>query len=272
MAVLTKIAPISKAAGKLAGKKVVASKVRSRGWLEKVALQLRDRALFSSGIEEGRWLETVQDKLLKAITLQKERVANGEAYVDRSSFIGDLRKVARQTGISTYSEGLTDPGSRVRLGLVYDMQIQGAQNYARWNMDQDPDVLDAYPAQELIRVESRKMPRDWMTTWLQTGGKLYDGRMIALKTDPIWETISRFGTPWPPFDYGSGMGLADVSRKDAIALGVMTESTVVQPREEEFNRKMEASVQNLNDKTVSFLKKNFGDQVEIEGGRARWAQ
>ena len=45
--------------------------------------------------------------------------------------------------------------------------------------------------------------------------------MIALKTDPIWTKISRFGHPWPPFDFNSGMGVRDVSRADAIRLGVI---------------------------------------------------
>jgi hypothetical protein len=31
-------------------------------------------------------------------------------------------------------------------------------------------------------------------------------RMIARKDSPIWEALSRFGTPYPPFDFNSGCG------------------------------------------------------------------
>jgi hypothetical protein len=40
---------------------------------------------------------------------------------------------------------------------------------------------------------------------MQAGGQIFGGRMIALKSDPIWTAISAFGTPYPPFDYNSGM-------------------------------------------------------------------
>lgn len=55
---------------------------------------------------------------------------------------------------------------------------------------------------------------------MEAGGKLYDGRMIALRNDPIWRGISRFGSPVPPFDFNSGMGLEEVNRFEAEALGV----------------------------------------------------
>ena len=45
--------------------------------------------------------------------------------------------------------------------------------------------------------------------------------MIALKGDPIWAAISRFGTPWPPFDFGSGMGVEDIDWEEAVELGVL---------------------------------------------------
>lgn len=47
--------------------------------------------------------------------------------------------------------------------------------------------------------------------------------MIALKGDPIWAAISRFGTPWPPFDFGNGMDVQDVDWNEAAELGVLKE-------------------------------------------------
>lgn len=45
--------------------------------------------------------------------------------------------------------------------------------------------------------------------------------MVALVDDPIWARISRWGDPFPPFDYNSGMKLFKVSRANAIRLGLL---------------------------------------------------
>lgn len=270
MKALVNIAPLPQAIEKLGGKTAVASAWKSADW-EKFLVELRDRAFFSATVENGRWLSAAQEKLLLAIRLQREKVQNGEALVDRSSFIGDMRKAAFASGIATGKGDLQDLASRTRLGLIYDMQVQGAQGYARRTMDLDPDVLDAYPAQELVRSEARRAPRDWPAIWQSKGGALANGRMVALKTDGIWSRISRFGTPWPPFDYGSGMDLEDVSRADAEALGLIAPGAAVQPEDDmNFNTGLEAIV-NPNDEVLRrYLQRVLGDQVEWVSGRVRW--
>lgn len=45
--------------------------------------------------------------------------------------------------------------------------------------------------------------------------------MIALRDDPVWRKISRFGSPTPPFDFNSGMGLSEISITEAERLGVI---------------------------------------------------
>lgn len=52
------------------------------------------------------------------------------------------------------------------------------------------------------------------------GGKIRGGRMVALKSAPVWTNLSRFGRPYPPFDYGSGMGMEDIGREEAVELGL----------------------------------------------------
>ena len=59
--------------------------------------------------------------------------------------------------------------------------------------------------------------------------KLFQNRMVALKSDPVWTKISRFGHPYPPFDWGSGMGVEDVSREDVLSLGVIKEDYALPP-------------------------------------------
>lgn len=253
----------------LARKSIVPSPMRSDGWAE-VQAQLRDRAQFSAGIENVKFLQAVQDKLLKVVNLERERVAHGDAYLNRDSFIADLRQVAREEGIGTGAGDLTDLQSSARLGLIYDMQVKQAFNFARWKMDQNQDILDAFPAQELLRVEERLNKRDWQSRWIAAGGKIYNGFMLALKNDPIWTRISIFGTPWPPFDWGSGMGLRDVSRQAAIDLGLIAPGERIAPDDMGFNDNIELDVSTLSPVLINKLAGLFGDLVQLAGNKLKW--
>ena len=124
---------------------------------------------------------------------------------------------------------IKDHASEQRINLVLKTNVEQAQGYGQWRQGADESNVELWPAQELFRAEARKEPRDWLTRWIGAGGQLVDGaRMIALKNDPIWEAISAWGLPYPPFDYGSGMWTQDVARDEAIELGLMTEESDVQ--------------------------------------------
>lgn len=124
---------------------------------------------------------------------------------------------------------IQDLSSDGRIELFLKTRVESAQGFGQWRQGQEAGVLDQFPAQELFRAEGREKPRDWITRWQGAGGRLFGGRMIALKNDPIWTEISRFETPYPPFDWNSGMWVRDVDRDEAIQLGVMDETTVVAP-------------------------------------------
>ena len=49
------------------------------------------------------------------------------------------------------------------------------------------------------------------------------GQMVALKTSPISVELSRFGYPYPPFDFNSGMWVRPVSDDDCEALGLLAD-------------------------------------------------
>jgi len=198
--------------------------------------------------------------------MQREQVKYGEAFVNRDSFIADLRQVAREQGIGTGTGGLTDVQSSARLGLIYDMQIKQARNYVNWKTDQNPYILDAFPAQELLRVEERVNKRDWRSRWIAAGGKIYNGFMLALKNDPIWVNISAFGTPWPPFDWGSGMGVRDVSRRSALELGLLAPDQRIEPDDMGFNDNLEVDISALAPAFVEQLSNLFGTLVKISEG------
>jgi hypothetical protein len=273
-------APNPLAVAAIRAKTPVGSPLNTEGW-SRVPLALRESAQFSARVESLRLLQRIQERIETTVSMAR-RPGEGKdggpgAYQTREKFIAEMQKIAREEGLDPRNEnrgdlsgGLQDVTSFRRQALIYDTQIENVQEFAKWQMDQDPDVLNAYPAQELIRVSERKAKRDWKTRWLKAGGRLHKGRMVALKTDPVWKKLSRFGKPWPPFDFGSGMGLRDLSRREAVSLGVLKKGEEVKPIKADFTDKLQASVKDLGPRMQSALQRSFGDQVVIEGGVAKW--
>jgi len=272
--------PIGAAVAKISAKTPIGSALRSREWAE-VPLALRERAQFSAGVESARVLQTIQDKLVASIGQVKEQVAHGEAFVDRSSFVRDLRRIALEEGLGDGTGRITDISSQARLRMIFDMQTDQAYGFARWKSSQQPGALDAFPAWRFVRVESRSRPRsDWGTRWVEACRAADDpaalrafmqsGRMVALKGSDVWEKLSRFGTPWPPFDYSSGMGLENVDRTEAERLSLIKPQEEQRPPQEKFNRNLEASAAGLDASFVEQLKNVFGSQLLQQGARLVW--
>lgn len=265
LAVDSLVASIPQAISRLAGKTVVTSPWRTAEWAE-IPLALRDRAFFSAGVESVAVLARARQLLDEWAALNP-----GQAFRDRSKFVAEMRQTLG--AMPGDSGSLTDIASRRRLELIYNFQTTQAAEYARFVVGNDPAVLEAFPCQELVRVESREVPRDWISRWQAAGGQLYGGRMIALKTDDIWTRISRFGTPFPPFDFGSGMGVADVERDEAVGLGVIPADYTPDPDRTPlagFNDNLQQSIAGLDDAGRADLKELFLDQVKIEGDTVQW--
>jgi hypothetical protein len=141
-----------------------------------------------------------------------------------------------------------------RLNLVLNMNAAMATGYGNWLQGQAPPILDMWPAQELYRAFGRVHPREWETRWTDaaasTGSKYvvtkfdeHNFQAVALKNDPIWEAISRFGTPYPPFDFNSGMEVRDVTRAKAMELGLIDRDTKIVPQDRNFNQDLKATAQ-----------------------------
>ena len=243
--------------------------MRSAEWAA-VQSAIRERAFFSAAVEDVRFLDGMKRRLLQRLNHQRSRAGEG-VQMDRARFISEVAEEARKLGVSTGTGDIKDVGGAARLGLIWDTQMGFAEGYARQKMAMDPDIMDAVPAQELVRIRQAREPRDWPSRWQAAGGKFYGGRMIALKTDPIWRKISRFDLPQPPFDFNSGMGLANVRRKDAEALGLLEKNAPVPTAPvEDFNEGLEASIAGVSEDGVRRLQETFGDYVKVDGGRIRW--
>ena len=254
------------AAEKILKKTLVGSSLNSREW-NLVQAGLRDRAFFSSQVESA--------KILHAARKMVADRAGG--HLSASEIRRDLRKVISSTGYRP-PEGKagTLPAiySKRRLDTIIKTNVEQTRGYVRHLDGMKPGAFAAFPGQELIRVRERKAKRDWSARWKKAGGQFYNGRMIALRDDPIWERISVFGNPFPPFDWGSGMGVRAVSRRDSIALGVVTDNEVRDKVQELKAEKPVSMNENLavsvTPEEESELRQAFGDQIAIENGEARW--
>jgi hypothetical protein len=249
------------ASDRVRGKIIAPSPLSSEDW-ESVALGLRERAFFSARVEEARFLSMSQEFVAE--------LAEGEGSVADKRL--QLKEFLRAEG---YDPGdkrgtLQDLSSSRRLNLILKTNLEQARGYTAWREGQDPAVLDLWPCWELVRITAARAPRDWEARWDFAGGRLYGGRMIARKDDTIWSAISRFETPYPPFDFNSGMGVADIERDEAVELGVIKESDEVRPVVEDFNARLEASTEGMSEASLGFLSSAFGDQISMGESKARW--
>lgn len=252
------------AAERILSKALAASKIDSSQWAS-IQAGLRDRAFFISTVMEVRVAHETRELSAK--------VAAGE--LSASEFRDRVRKALSATGYEAKEDEGTikDLTTRRRLDLILQTNVRQARGYVQHLEATSQGALLAEPAYELIRVRERAQPRDWITRWKKAGGKIYPGaRMIALKTDPIWVAISRFGNPFPPFDFGSGMGIRGIRRSEALQLGVITPETPPQkPPEIHFNGSLQAEVPVRDDsQEAEKLRAFFGDQIDFRQNTAHW--
>lgn len=276
----TTLTPFKEALDKLRSRLPVGADLGSSEWAD-VPLALRERAMFSARTTNAGYLQEVMDKV--------DRILNPETvmrvYPDGSSrpvtegldFATARLELKQILKSLSYDPGdnagsIQDLSSDARLNLVLKQNVESAQGFGNFLQGQAEGALDAFPAQELFRLEDREEPRNWQTRWMQAGGQIFGGRMLALKSDPIWESISAFGTPYPPFDFNSGMWVRDVDRGEAISLGLLDEGEAAQPVMENFNARLESSVKNLAPELVDSLRQSFGEKVVIDGGTIKWQE
>ena len=224
--------PLKDALGSRVVKAILPTDLNSE-MLRTLPKAVRERAMFSAGVQNTDFLTRAAESI--------NRILGGESNPVRERAL--LRDLAESLGEDKLAKD-------ARLDLILDMQTGFSGGYGHWMEGQHPSVLDMWPCSEFFRLEERKEPREWPARWAAAGGKFYpggdpdypEGRMIALKNDPIWEEISAFGLPYPPFDYNSGMDLEDVDHDEAVELGIISEDFLPTPKRMDFNDGLEASL------------------------------
>lgn len=245
----------------------VGSVLTSREW-EQVPLALRDRAFFSAQQTNVAFL----DKARRGV----DALVAGKT--DRATQRLELRQLAESLGLTPAGGDGAGPvselGSDARLNLILDTNLRQVQGHGDFIQGNEPSVLDEWPAQELIDTNPGQTSgrRNWPARWLAAGGPpFFGGRMIALKSDPIWAKLSRFGTPYPPFDFNSYWEVLDVDRETAEAAGLIAPGEPAKSAVPDLNASLEASLPPEGGEYERLLKDTFGDQLETgRDGKLVW--
>ena len=183
------------------------------------------------------------------------------------------------------------PGEKSRRGTIKDLYTKSrldvmmktnadqAKGYASHIRATTAGAILAFPAYELVRVERRKLQRNWDERWTNAAKAVgFEGvcrdtsKKIALKTSPIWAALSRFGNPFPPFDFNSGMGVRDVKKSVCREIGLLGPNEQPKiPDPPNFNGSFSEPVPfDGNTKEYKRLQDTFGDQITHEGGEIKW--
>lgn len=220
--------------------------------------EVRERAIFSAGVQNVDFMTQAKEAIDKMVS----------GVTDRATQRTMLKQLAERFELTALQ-------ADSRLNLILDTQVKMANGFGSWIEGQHPSILLMWPASELYRAEDRKEPRDWPARWEEAGGEFYPGdadyargRMIALKSDPIWTDISAFDLPYAPFDYNSGMDLRDIDRDEAVELGLIDEDDTQNPEERSLNDGLRASVGSLiGDERLGFaLGQWLGDLASVSKG------
>lgn len=268
MAIFTK--PLSWLEGirRLAARKVLPTTLGTED-LRRLGGDVKRWGIFSAKIANAEALQEINDvvtEVVRGITPKDEETftvtqKDGTTYEKRKKplqlSIQDaklkLRDKFRELGVTVENPAkigtIEDPESDARLQLIVSTQEELAQGYGKFIASQDPDLLDIWPCQELVRISPSLVQRDWKERWARCGGQLYEGRMIALKNSDIWDRLGdsntfpdALGNPYPPFAFNSGMDVKNIKREEAEQLGVIERFTPApQPRERALTEDVKAS-------------------------------
>lgn len=228
-----------------AEREALPSALGSREQREVFDRETRSRAVFSARTANAEYLQGLRDAVdrvliggrdndLPQLRLELKQLLTRLEYTPETGFPGDA-----ELGIEPAEPGsLRDLSSDARINLILETQIRLARGASQKLRGMEPDRLRAWPAWELVRVLTRRVPRGsaesgsegWAGRWLRAGGPvLASGKLMALKSDPVWANLGDgdlfddgLDTDHPPFAFNSGMGWREVPRDEAVAAGLLT--------------------------------------------------
>lgn len=224
--------------------------------LSDIRASIRQRAVFSAGVSKARFLDGIKGVTEKVLRKEMNPLEAREA----------LREVAIRGGYQPKPEiagTIKDLTSTQRLDLIVRTNRDMARGYGRF-VDAQAS-LDEFPFWEFYRAEPRVEPRDWRARWIEAGGTLQGGKMVAPVNSRIWTLLSVFGLPYPPFDYNSGMSVRRMAAGRGQKLGLKVPKNQKPKRLPNFDGE-QAEVPK-DSRLAKQLLKDLGEGYAIKGGK-----
>jgi len=222
----------------------IPSDLRSAEW-SCLDLWIRERAFFMASVNRAEVLDAFRQT---TAAYTRGEIGRSEAREQLSDHLKRLnyKPLPGQEGT------IKDLRTVDRQNVVLDTNLEQVNGWARWARQQES--LSSFPAQQLIRVRNSKKKRPWFTLWERAlshttrEGATGTPQMIALVNHPIWIALSAFNSPYPPFQFGSGMGTRRIDDVEAGSLGLLPGKdssakfqAMMQPQHESLNASLAAT-------------------------------
>jgi hypothetical protein len=241
--------------------------------------RIKRRAVFAARLTQVKVLEVIKQSL-DGMLSGEMNLADGKLAMQQSLEAmgytpeGGFPQDAEGTVPPAVAGTLRDLKSEARMELVLRTQYRIAANEAYVaSGTASAAALFQFPAWELVRIAGRRVPRgkkatkeglvedpgqDWPSRWVAAGGELIEGRMVARKDSGVWQALGdgvggfedTLGNPFPPFAYGSGYGIRQIKREEALLLGVIVEEDVVAVEPKAAGLGEEVALREVSDETL----------------------
>lgn len=218
-------------------RKIFPSTFNSSQW-QNVAPAIRQRSFFSATVNSAKVLHRFRSMLLDWQSGATEDVVSPKGIPSRAykvSGLADFKEKAGtfliQEGLATEAdfkrEGITNIASDSRLQLIFNTNIQQAQEFAAYEMRvTDPIRINMFPAARFVRRPGAKKPR---ARHLAAEGQVrrYDDFQFWLAQNA--KDIGGFDVPWGPWGFNSYMTQQPVGRAEAEALKLVRKGEEILP-------------------------------------------
>jgi len=239
--------------------------------LSRLPVEIRERAFFMAGVEDA--------EILDRFRAEVEAITRGERSESESkALLHDYLKERGYEPLPGQEGTIKDLRTIRRMNVALRTNVEAARSYGQWRRQQD--ALAAFPATRYVRGREAMVPRDWPAKWqaaMLAQGEAGatpgadEGDMVALANHGVWTDpdFNPLGSPWTPFDFGSGMMLLPVSRREAKELGLLPDPgdesaeaihlrDMLTPQDRSFNESLQArpavASQPIRDRVADRLK------------------
>ncbi len=211
--------PIMPYASDFIDSKQVDTTAQSTADWDMVDAQIRERAFFMAGVSNARILQEFKEAA--------RDIAAGQLTTNEAR--KRLRAALRDAGYEPAEDergGIHDLSSRRRMEVTLETNVALARG---WMQREQMKKDKSQPGLRLFRARQVRVPRNWAQRWGEAAARIgwegvaRGGEFVALIDSPIWVEISRFGVPYPPFDFGSQMRVKAVPYEECARLGLFDE-------------------------------------------------